>query len=526
MSLNALPAAVAAVAVVILAVAAPSKSASSGAAHRTASDTLIVGSTNKPILFDPVGTFDASSRTVMEGNIYRTLLAIPSGGSVKPQPDIATSCSFTKPTVYSCTIAKGQKFSDGSPLTADDVVYSFQRMLGIRATSGPIAYLAMLDSVSASGQTVNFKLKYASGIFPYVLTTSAGAIVPHSYPADKLQSNDKIVGAGPYELSSYTPGVQVVLSKNPNYTGRLKPKLNRIIIQYFDQSPALQLALQQGDVDVALGDFTPQQAAAVVKSNGITAQSASVVGQMRMIAFYLGNRSTAVPAAVRQAMAYLIDRNAIVNSIYSGTVKALYSMVPSSLMGHTPAYSHAFGKKPNVAAAKKALAKGGISTPVKLDLWYTPTHYGPSSVDEFTLIQRQLNSSGLFDVTLQNTEWATYFANLKAGVYSAFQLGWNANYPDADDQISHLLDSNLMFAKLGYQNAQVNQLVEREQTTTDPKKRASYIFKAQNVVVRSVPYIPLWESKRVVYTRSNVQNVKGALGPSTYNFVAAVITKK
>jgi peptide/nickel transport system substrate-binding protein len=163
---------------------------------------------------------------------------------------------------------------------------------------------------------------------------------------------------------------------------------------------------------------------------------------------------------------------------------------------------------------------------VKLDLWYTPTHYGPSSVDEFTLIQRQLNSSGLFDVTLQNTEWATYFANLKAGVYSAFQLGWNANYPDADDQISHLLDSNLMFAKLGYQNAQVNQLVEREQTTTDPKKRASYIFKAQNVVVRSVPYIPLWESKRVVYTRSNVQNVKGALGPSTYNFVAAVITKK
>src|SRR5699024_11435170 len=80
--------------------------------------------------------------------------------------------------------------------------------------------------------------------------------------------------------------------------------------------------------------------------------------------------------AIRQAVAMIIDRQAIASQVYNNTVKPLYSMVPAGLHGHVPAFKTEYGAHPNVAKAKKTLKQAGVSTPVNLQLWWTPSHYG------------------------------------------------------------------------------------------------------------------------------------------------------
>jgi peptide/nickel transport system substrate-binding protein len=87
-----------------------------------------------------------------------------------------------------------------------------------------------------------------------------------------------------------------------------------------------------------------------------------------------------------------------------------------------------------VAKAKAVLKAAGVATPVALDLWWTPSHYGDASADEYAEIQRALNGSGLFKVTLKSAEWAQYSAQ-PGKRYNAFQLGWFPDYPDAEDYI-------------------------------------------------------------------------------------------
>ena len=138
--------------------------------------------------------------------------------------------------------------------------------------------------------------------------------------------------------------------------------------------------------------------------------------------------------AVRQAIAYLMPRATIASRVYHGLVKPLYSMVPAGLPGHVDAFAELYGKSPNVAKAKAALTKAGVATPVSIELWYTPTHYGDSSADEFAEIQRALQASGLFKVTLKSAEWAQY-SDALGKQYGAFQLGWFPDYVDSENYL-------------------------------------------------------------------------------------------
>ena len=99
------------------------------------SGTVIRGTTDQPVGLDPAGVYDLPSWDILV-NIYQTLLTIPPGGN-KPVPDAAKSCDFTNPTTYECTMKDGLKFSDGSPLTAEDVKFSFDRNVGSPPRRGP-----------------------------------------------------------------------------------------------------------------------------------------------------------------------------------------------------------------------------------------------------------------------------------------------------------------------------------------------------------------------------------------------------
>jgi peptide/nickel transport system substrate-binding protein len=351
------------------------------------------------------------------------------------------------------------------------------------------------------------------------------AIVPKEiYPADKKQPDDKAVGSGPYKLVKYTPNQQAVFALNENYTGANKGPTPNVIVQYFEQASALKLAIEQGDVDIAYRSLSPTDIQAL---KGESAKGVKVVDgagtEIRYITFNV-KKKPVDNKAVRQAVAQIIDRDAITKNIYKGTAQPLYSPVPSAFPGHKDSFKDKYGD-PDPAKAKQLLADAGVQTPVSVDVWYTPTHYGPVEADLYNEIKRQLEASGLFKVKLDSTEWDQYKDEAFAKhTYYFYGLGWFPDYPDADNYLQPFLRDGGFFQN-GYSNKEVNSLLDKELTSQDSSTREDAFGKLQDITAEDVPIIPLWEGKQVAAVRNGVEGVEKTFDPA-FQFRFWVVTKK
>jgi peptide/nickel transport system substrate-binding protein len=488
--------------------------------------TVIRGTTDVPVGLDPAGVYDLPSWDLLV-NAYQTLVTIPPGGN-KPVPDAAKACDFTNATTFKCTMKSGLKFSDGSPLTSEDVKFSFDRNIKIAAPEGASSVLADMKSIDAPDpSTVIFHLKRPNfAVWPFILSMQSMAIVPSDvYPKDKLQPNDKVVGSGQYTVASYQPGQQAVFEKNPKYGGDYPAKNDRAIIQYFDKPSALKLAVEQGDVDVGYRSFSPTDLEDLKSASGLSVVGGSGV-EIRYIVFNTKLQpgdNDAQKLAIRRAAAYTIDRQAIAQNVYDGTVKPLYSQVPQGLEYATQAWKDEYGAGPDLNAAKQELQTASVKTPVDLELWYTPTHYGVGSADEYAEIKKQLEDSGLFKVTLKSTEWTQYDEAALTDKYPQFQFGWFPDYPDADDYTVNFWGSG-SFLNDHYSNPQIDKLLNQEEATTNKAKRTKAFTEVQRLAAKDAPTIPIWQGGQVAAVRDGVSGVEDTFD-AAYLFRLWVISK-
>lgn len=479
---------------------------------------IVLGTTDAITTLDPAGAYDLPSWTLIY-NVYQNLLKIKEGTST-PVPDAATKCDFSAATTYVCTLKPGLKFSDGTPLTAKDVKASFDRVVKIADPAGPSSLFANLKSTEATDDTtVTMTLDHADATWPFVLTTGAGAIVEASkFPADKLLPSGDAVGSGPYKLTKYTDGQQAVFAPNDQYAGDDQLANNAFIVQYFNQASALKLAIEKGDVDVAYRSLAPTDIDALRKESD---KGVSIVEGNGTEIRYLVLQLKQKPfdnKAVRQAIAQLVDRDAIAKNVYDGTVTPLYSMIPNGLQGASQPFKDAYGS-PDKAKAKALLDAAGVSTPVKVDLWYTPTHYGPNSVDELGEIKRQLDESGLFTASVKSTEWQEYQKAYKAGSYPLYQLGWFPDFPDPDNYSAPFLDGKGGYFANNYLNPELTTLTAKEQGSTDKATRDATFAQIQKITAQDVPMIPIWQGKQIAAVRTGVTGVDKTFDPSfTFRF--------
>ncbi|MGH8889310.1 MAG: ABC transporter substrate-binding protein [Acidothermaceae bacterium] len=526
---------VAMIAVVSLAAAAcgssgKSKSGSGGSAGSTASSgsnsgtgkQIVLGTTDKVISLDPAGAYDMGSWT-LQWNIYQSLLKIKPGTSDIVN-DAASKCSWTDTTTYTCTLNAGLVFSNGDALDANAVKYSIDRVIKINDPNGPSSLLGTLDNVSVQGaDTVVFKLKSPNSVFPYILTTGAGNIVdPKVFPADKLLADSQVIGSGAYTLKSFTKDQQAVLAPNKSYKGDDVLANSGVVVHYEQTASTLKLDVEQGNVDVAWRSLSPTDVASLQKESD---KVKVVTGNGIEIRYLVFNTSLAPTnnVAVRQAVAYSIDRDSIAKNVYNGTVQPLYSMVPQGLTGANTAYKDLYGAAPDPAKAKSVLDAAGVKTPVDITLWWTPSHYGAVSGDEYTELKRELESTGLFKVTLQSAEWDSYSKAYPADQYAAFQLGWFPDYPDADDYLAPFYVQG-GFYKNHYDNPQIDQLITQEEGETDQTKRTAEIDQIQTLAAKDVPTIPIWQGNQVAATGLTVTGVDKTFDPS-YTFRMWLIGK-
>ncbi len=471
----------------------------------------ILGTTDTPTSLDPAGAYDLPSWT-LQNNLYETLVTIPAGEN-EPTGAIAESCQYDDPKTYTCTLKEGQTFSNGNELTSSDVKFSIDRLVDIADPNGASSLFGSLDSVDAPDPTtVTFNLARPDTTFQFVLTTAAASIVDEDvFPADQLIGDSDIVGSGPYMLEQYQPENQAVLSANPEYTGDKTPKAEQVFVQYFAASSALKLAIQQNEVDVAWRSLSPTDIKDLEGDDAVEV----VEGEGSEIRYFVWQTKTEVGGqpAVRRAVAQLIDREAIAQRAYQGTVDPLYSIVPPGFPGQVDAFESAYGAGPSVDKAKQILQQANVKTPVSLTLGYTPSHYGPNAVDEATELADQLNKSGLFDVKLESAEWEQYQELYKQNAYDLFQLGWFPDFLDADNYLSpFVVDGG--FYQNGYSDKKANALVAKEQATSDASARQQAFEQLQQIVADDVPLLPSWVGKNIAVTVPGMTGVEDTLDPS------------
>jgi peptide/nickel transport system substrate-binding protein len=250
-----------------LAVAVAGCGSSSGAGDN---GVTIQGTTDRPVSYDPAGAYDLPSYDVIYA-VYQNLMTIPAGQST-PVPEAAQKCDYTNndDTTYECTLKPGLTFTDGTPLTSKDVVFSFERNVKIADPNGGSSLLANMEGVTApDSKTVVFHLKSPDATWPFVLTTGSAAIVPDTYPSDKLQSSNNVIGSGRYAIQSYDPGTETVLTRSNTYTGSDPAKNEKVIIRYYKTSSELARALTSGKVDIAYGGLSPTDLDSLKNQSGI-----------------------------------------------------------------------------------------------------------------------------------------------------------------------------------------------------------------------------------------------------------------
>jgi peptide/nickel transport system substrate-binding protein len=481
--------------------------------------TVIHGTTDQPVSYDPAGSYDLPSWNVIYNVIYG-LLALPPGGN-QPEPALAESCDFDDPSTYTCKLREGLKFSDGSDLTAEDVKFSFDRVNRINDENGPASLFGSLyaeggkvtgDEVEVVDDlTVTFHLNKPDATWPFIMTTGGGGIVPSdTYPADALQPDAEAIGHGPYTLAEYRPGEQTALEAYDDFYGDA-PKNDRVLIQYFDKSSALKLAVENGEVDLAYRNLTPTEIEDLRSADGLQVVEGNGT-EIRYMVFNT-NLEPGDNIAVRKAIAYTIDRQAIVDNVYNGTVEPLYSMVPRGIAGHIDAFQTTYGEAPDMAKARAALRAGGVQTPVPVQIWWTPTHYGDSSADEYAEIKRALDGSRLFNVTLKSTEWDAYSEAYAKDQYPVHQLGWFPDYPDPDNYLAPFYSSD-NFLNNHYSNKAVDTLLARQKASTDQAERERIFEQIQQIAARDVPIIPIWQGKQVAAVRDGITGVDETFDPS------------
>ncbi|MFP3990213.1 ABC transporter substrate-binding protein [Streptomyces sp. E11-3] len=481
-------------------------------------DAVVVGMSDDVQSVDPAAGYDPGS-WLLFNNVFQSLLSFPKGGT-EPEPEAAKQCGFkdAETKVFECTLRDGLKFSNGNALTSKDVKYSFDRTRNISDDDGPAVMLTSIDRIETpDAKTVVFKLKVPDATFPSKIASGAGSIVDHrSYDFDKLRTDGKAVGSGPYTLDSFGKK-EAVFKVNGEYQGTAEAKNSGVTLKFYDDDQQrLKKALLDGDVHVAYRGLAAEDIAEIEQGTGDTANIDIVEGSSAEVQHLVFNMKDPVAGklGVRKAIAYLIDREALLKEVYRGTAAPLYSIVPAGITGHTTSFFDTYGGSPQRDKAAEALSAEGIHGKVKLTLYATPTRYGPA-VQQFKTIAGQLNKSGLFDADVKSVPLDSYNKAIEEGKYGVYVKGWIPDYPDPDNFTQPFFgDDNVLVNN--YTNKSItDRIIPGTAALTERSATEEQYGELQDLVAKELPIVPIWQGKQYAAVGENVTGVEWCLDAST-----------
>ncbi|WP_038841086.1 ABC transporter substrate-binding protein [Salinispora arenicola] len=447
-----------------------------GSGQSGAGGVLTVAISGEPDQLDPHRTSAYHSFQVLE-NVYDTLVEPDANLAMKPA--LATEWSTSEDQLtWTFTLRKGVTFTDGSPLTAEDVVYSYTRIIDEKLNA---AYrFSTVESVTAPDPgTVVVTLTAPT---PNLLASLGGfkgvAIVKKSNVESGAVKTEPI-GSGPFTVASYTAGDSIKLVRNDSYWGT-KPKLDGVTFTFVkDPTVALQ-NLRGGEVQWT-DNLPPQQVPALREDDELVVRSVPSSDY-----WYLALNQSREPydnVEVRRAVAFALDRAAITKAAKFGLATVNQTAIPEDSAFY---YDYApYQRDP--ARAKQLLAAAGV-TDLTMDLMVTNEY--PETVTAAQVIAAQLKDVGI-TVTIRTLDFAQWLDEQGKGNFDSFMLGWLGNIdPDEFYYAQHHSQGTFNFH--GYRNPAVDSLLDQARTETDQAARKRQYEQVAKRIVDDASYLYLY----------------------------------
>lgn len=429
---------------------------------------------------DPTVVANLASFVVLE-QIYETLLTKDDDGNI--QPGLATSYDHPDDLTYIYHLREGVTFSDGTPFTADDVVYTFEQYQN--SSSGSKAFLSGLTSVTADDDhTVRFSFDTPNGAFVNATANrSSFFIVSKAWYSSKSseERQTEAMGTGPYMLDTWNDNVDLTMNKNPNYWDSSKGHVDSIDMQFVpDENTRLSLA-QQGQVDLVW--FSDADVASQVTQVGYTLGEAYNTAK---ISVFVNPTSGALSdVRVRRALSLALDRQQLADVALNGNGQvSLFTVAgdPTSPQANddTPYYTQ------NIDEAKELLAEAGQPNPT-IELSY-PGDQSKQNIPVYELMKEQAAEAGI-TINLVEKTWSEISRTFTYGDsftdLVSFGNIYNADYTGYFNQ--YLSDSgNLNWWKDNSDADTARELLAQLKTETDADARSDLAVQLNNEVADKV----------------------------------------
>ncbi|MBL6276523.1 ABC transporter substrate-binding protein [Micromonospora fiedleri] len=430
----------------------------------------------EPDQLDPHKTSAYYSFQVLE-NVFDTL--VEPDANLEMQPSLATEWTTSDDQLtWTFTLREGVKFSDGTPLTAEDVVYSYKRIIDEKLNT---AYkFGTVKSVTASNPTtVVITLSAPTPNLLANLGGFKGVAIVQKANVESGEITTKPIGSGPFALSGYTSGDNIQLVRNDNYWGE-RPKLDGVRFT-FVSDPTVALQNLRGNEVQWTDNLPPQQVPALLDGDEPTVQSVPSTDY-----WYLALNQARKPyddVNVRRAIAFALDREAITKAAKFGLATVNQTAIPqnSAFYYEYAPYSH------DVNQARQLLDQAGVSD-LTMDLMVTSEY--PETVTAAQVIASQLGGIGI-NVKIRTLDFAQWLDEQGSGNFDSFMLGWLGNIdPDEFYYAQHHSGGTFNFHK--YHNPAVDQLLDRARTQTDQNTRKQQYEQVAKQIVDDASYIYLY----------------------------------
>jgi peptide/nickel transport system substrate-binding protein len=498
-----LPATVAAAATTIATTLAPASSANT----LTYDDNI-----DDIVSLDPAQAYEFSGILAIH-NVYQNLVQYVGSDLATLKPGLADSWAVKDAGDHwelTFNLHPGNKFASGNPITADDVVYSFSRVVSLNKspaflfTSDSGLTAASFKAVDPQTVVISMPKTNSPQVLLSILTFTVAGIVDstvvktHDTGGDfgNAWLMDHSAGSGPYAVDHWTKDVEVLLTSNPNYAGT-RPALASILIKHVADSSVQQAELQKGDADIAQ-NMTPEQLAT------LTGAATTTKGDSLLL-FYIGMNVTVKPldnVKVREALRMAIDYDGIIKDLLSGNAKKVQTIVPAGLLG----YNNDAPFQADVAGAKALLQAAGVSN-VTLDM-LVPTGAGPGGVTFSDLAAKLQSDWAAIGVTVNLKQVATadLLTSYRAQKGQLVMIYWGPDFPDPDGNVTPF--TSIAAKSIAYRNAWDDPIATKATAATlitDPTARAAAYKDITEYVLHNGPYIILYQPTQLFGIRSNVQ---------------------
>lgn len=459
-------------------------------------DTLVVADGASPTSLDPrAANNNVSSRVMVQ--IYDTL--VEQDENIQIQPGLAESWEQVDDVTTVFHLRKGIKFHNGEELKASDVKFSLEAEKASPQTSEIME--ALKEVVVLDDYTVKVITEYPFAAILNHLAHPASAIVNEKAVKEAGESyGQHPVGTGPFKFVEWQSGDSVTLEANEEYY-KGASSIKHLVFKNVVETTNRTIGLETGEIDIAY-DIDGLDKIKIAEDPKL-----NLVEDLDLSVTYLGFNLRKAPfdnLKVRQAIAYAIDQQPIVDTVYQGAAFPANSIIGPKIFAHS---DKGIRYQQDLEKAKILLAEAGYKDGFKTEIWINDN---PTRRDIAVILQDQLKQIGI-DAEVKTLEWGAYLDGTARGDHQMYILGWGTVTADPDYGINALVTTKAMGAagnRSFYSNPKVDELLQKGRATTEPEARKAIYEEIQVILQEELPMYYIIYPKKSVGMQKYIEGFK------------------